>query len=52
MKISVRIKDVKIKINDENTESFNRYDTRVDFVIKIIKSMSDEATKLLNEPKT
>jgi hypothetical protein len=49
MKIRVKLKDIEIEMNDENTESFNRYDTRVEHVIKIIKSMSDEVLKLFKE---
>ena len=49
MKISVKVKDIEIEMDDQNTESFNRYDTRVEFVIKIMKSMSEEAMKLLKE---
>lgn len=52
MKISVKVKDIEIEMNDENTESFNRYDTRVDFVIKIMKSITEEAMKLLKERNT
>ena len=36
-------------MTDENTESFSRYDTRVDNVIKIIKIMSEEVLKLFKE---
>ena len=49
MKILIKVKDVKIKMDDSNNDSFTKYDTRVEFVVKIIKSMSDEAIKLLKE---
>lgn len=52
MKIVVKVKDVKIKMDDNTSEGFNRYDSRVGFVIDVIKAMSLEAVKLLNEPKT
>jgi phage host-nuclease inhibitor protein Gam len=51
MKIHVRLNDIEIEMNDENTESFNRYDSRVDHVIKIIKSMTEEVLKLSKENK-
>ena len=46
MKIKVRLKDIEIEMNDENTESFNKYDGRAENVIKIIKIMSEEVLKL------
>ena len=49
MKIRVKLKDIEIEMTDENTESFSRYDTRVDNVIKIIKIMSEEVLKLFKE---
>jgi phage host-nuclease inhibitor protein Gam len=49
MKIRVKLRDIEIEMNDENTESFNRYDTRVDHVIKIIKSITEEVLKLSKE---
>lgn len=49
MKIRVKLKHIEIEMNDENTESFNRYDTRVEHVIKIIKTMSEEVLKLFKE---
>jgi hypothetical protein len=51
MKIIVKVKDVKIKMDDNTAEGFNRYDSRVGFVIEIIKSMSVEAVKLIKESK-
>lgn len=51
MKIRVKLKDIEIEMNDENNESFNRYDTRVDHVIKIIKSITEEVLKLYKENK-
>lgn len=51
MKIRVKLRDIEIEMNDENTESFNRYDTRVDHVIKIIKSITEEVLKLSKEIK-
>jgi hypothetical protein len=49
MKIRVKLKDIEIEMDDKNTESFNRYDTRVDHAIKIIKTMSEEVLKLFKE---
>jgi hypothetical protein len=49
MKIRVKLKDIEIEMTDDNTESFSRYDTRVDHVIKIIKTMSEEILKLSKE---
>jgi hypothetical protein len=49
MKITVKAKEVEIEMDDQNTESFNRYDSRVDFVIKIVKAMTDECLKLLDK---
>jgi hypothetical protein len=49
MKILVKLRDIEIKMDDKNTESFNRYDTRADNVIKIIKIMSEEVLKLSKE---
>ena len=49
MKIRVRLNDIEIEMNDENTESFNRYDSRVDHVMRIIKSMTEEVLKISKE---
>jgi hypothetical protein len=49
MQIKVRLKDIEIEMNDENTESFNKYDSRIDHVIKIIKTMSEEVIKINEE---
>ena len=49
MKISVKVKDIEIEVNDSNSDTYVKYDTHTDLIIKIIKSMSEEATKLLKE---
>ena len=49
MEIKVRLKDIEIEMNDENTESFNKYDSRIEHVIKIIKTMSEEVIKINEE---
>ena len=49
MKIKVRLKDIEIEMNDENAESFNKYNNQVDKVIEIIKTMSEEVIKMNEE---
>jgi hypothetical protein len=47
MKISVKVKDIKIEMDDESTESIYKYTYGADIVNKIIKEMSNEAKELL-----
>ncbi len=49
MKISVKVKDIEIEVNDSNSDTYVKYEAHTDLIIKIIKSMSEEATKLLKE---
>jgi hypothetical protein len=49
MKIIVKIRDIKIKMDDQNTESFSKYDTRVEHILTTIKAMTEEAKSLLKE---
>ena len=46
MKITIKVKNVIVKFDDNNNDSFSKFDTRVEHVIKTIKVMTEEALKL------
>jgi hypothetical protein len=49
MRIIVKVKDIEIKVNDNDNTAVIKYESHNSELQKTIKVMCDEATKLLKE---